>query len=339
MIIEMREAIFYYIGIGGYGGVKFFQNGGTIMIMNLIILAAGFFALIKGADIFVDASAALAKNFKVPGLIIGLTVVALGTSAPELAVSVSAAIGGSNEIALSNVVGSNIFNLLGVLGVCAAINPLTVDKGILKRDFPISIITTVLTLIATSAAAVFSGSFMKMGMEENAGNVSRIIGALLIMSFIAYIAYLIIEARKHPQIEEETGESKPVLQCVLFIAAGLALIVGGGQAVVYSAKEIARAAGMTETLIGLTIVAVGTSLPELVTSIVAAKKGETGLAIGNVVGSNIFNLLFILGLSALICPVAVNAASVYDMIILIAVSLIAYGFCITSKTIKRAEGL
>lgn len=308
------------------------------MILNLVILLAGFFALIKGADIFVDASAALAKNFKVPGLIIGLTIVALGTSAPELAVSVSAAIGGSNEIALSNVVGSNIFNLLCVLGVCAVINPLTVDKGILKRDFPISIVTTVFTLIATSAAAVFSGGFIKMGMEENAGNVSRLIGALLIISFIAYIAYLIIEARKNPQPEEE-GESRPVWKCALFIALGLALIVAGGQAVVFGAKEIARAAGMTETLIGLTIVAVGTSLPELVTSIVAAKKGETGLAIGNVVGSNIFNLLFILGLSALICPVAVNTASVYDMIILIAVSLITYAFCITSRTLKRVEGL
>lgn len=308
------------------------------MILNLVILAAGFLALIKGADIFVDASAALAKNFKVPGLIIGLTIVALGTSAPELAVSVSAAIGGSNEIALSNVVGSNIFNLLCVLGVCAVINPLTVDKGILKRDFPISIISTVLTLFATSAAVVFSGSFIRMGMEENAGNVSRIIGALLIISFIAYIAYLIMEAKKHPCIEEES-EKKPVWKCLLFIAAGLLLIVGGGQAVVYSAKEVARAAGMTETLIGLTIVAAGTSLPELVTSIVAAKKGETGLAIGNVVGSNIFNLLFILGVSAVICPVAVNTASVYDMIILIAASLLTYAFCISSRTLKRAEGL
>lgn len=308
-----------------------------MFILNLIILAAGFFALIKGADIFVDGSAALARNFKVPALIIGLTIVALGTSAPELAVSTSAALQGSNEIALSNVVGSNIFNLLCVLGVCALIYPVPVDVRILKRDFPITIASTVFVLFATGGATLFRNNIFQFGMEEIAGTVSRMVGAALIIAFVGYIGYLIYDAKRNPN-EEEDGEHVPTWKCTLLIVLGLALIVGGGQAVVYSAKEIARAAGMTETLIGLTIVAVGTSLPELVTSVVASRKGQTELAIGNVVGSNIFNFLFILGISAVIHPVAVNVASVYDMMILIFVSILTLVFSVSSKKIGRMEG-
>ncbi|MBR1703300.1 MAG: calcium/sodium antiporter [Lachnospiraceae bacterium] len=308
-----------------------------MFFLYILILVAGFVALIKGADLFVEGSAALAKNFKVPGLIIGLTIVALGTSAPELAVSTSAALQGSNEIALSNVVGSNIFNLLCVLGVCAMIHPVPVDDKILKRDFPVSLLATVLVLFGTSGACIVSGRFLNLSMEENAGLVNRILGIVLLIFFISYIIYLIVDAKKHPEPEEETT-TRTVGACLLLILIGLALIVGGGQVVVYSAKEIARAAGMTETLIGLTIVAVGTSLPELVTSIVAARKGETGLAVGNVVGSNIFNLMFILGISATIHPVAVNLASVYDLGILIAVSILAWLFSVSDRAIKQLEG-
>lgn len=313
-------------------------------MINIIILIIGFVMLIKGADLFVDGSSGLAKNFKVPGVIIGLTIVALGTSAPELAVSTSAAFSGSNEIALSNVVGSNIFNLLSVLGICAIIHPIPVDSGIIKRDFPISIISTIIVMLATGGIAMLTGNYAKDStsnsailMSDNVGTVTRIIGALLIATFIIYIIVLISDARKHPENEENT-ELNPIWKCALFIVIGLVMIVAGGQAVVYSAKEIARALGMTETLIGLTIVAVGTSLPELVTSVVAARKGETGLAVGNAVGSNIFNLLLILGVSALIHPVTVNLASIYDMCILIVISIITYIFSITKKTINRIEG-
>ena len=308
-----------------------------MFILNLVILAAGFFALVKGADIFVDASAALARSFKVPALIIGLTIVALGTSAPELAVSTSAALQGANEIALSNVVGSNIFNILCVLGVCAVICPVPVDRGILRRDFPISIGSTVFVLLAAGGMTLFSGKMAGIGMNEVVGEVSRIMAVMLTAAFLIYIGYLIVDAKKHPSKEEE-GENTPIWKSILFIIFGLVLIVAGGQAVVYSAKEIARAAGMTETLIGLTIVAVGTSLPELVTSIVAAKKGQTELAVGNVVGSNIFNLMFILGISAMITPVAVNAASVYDMLILTLISVLTLVFSCTAKKIGRIEG-
>lgn len=310
------------------------------IIIQILLLIVGFACLIKGADIFVEGSSQLARRFKVPGLIIGLTIVALGTSAPEMAVSTIAAIQGSNEIALSNVVGSNTFNLLAVLGICAIIFPLPVDKSVLKRDFPVSIVITVLVLIASCASVIFGGSFFQYTMDKEVGTVAGFIGLVLVLLFIIYIVVLIISAKRSAKSDDENDEPlQPLWKSILFIIVGLVLIIAGGQAVVYSAKEIARMAGMSETLIGLTIVAVGTSLPELVTSIVAARKGETGMAIGNVIGSNIFNLLFILGVSALINPVAVNMASVYDMIILIVVSVITFVFALSSKKINRFEGI
>lgn len=308
-----------------------------MFVVHLIMLLLGFFVLIKGADSFVDGSAALARHFKVPTLIIGLTIVALGTSAPELAVSISAALQGSNEIALSNVVGSNIFNLLCVLGICSLIYPLPVNNLLLKRDFPIAILSTFFVLFTTTGTLFLKGNLFTSEMEEMIGIVSRMIGLLLIIAFIGYIVYLIFNAKNNPESEEE-GTDMPIWKCLLLIILGLAFIVGGGQVVVYSAKMIAKTLGMTETLIGLTIVAVGTSLPELVTSIVAAKKGQTELAIGNVVGSNIFNLMFIMGISAVIHPIAINVASLYDMLILVVISLLTLLFAVTSKKIGRVEG-
>ena len=176
-------------------------------------------------------------------------------------------------------------------------------------------------------------------MADNVGKVNRIVAITLLVLFAVYIIYLVIDARKHPEKEDENAERMPVVKSLLFIVIGIALIVAGGQAVVNGAKEIARAFGMTETLIGLTIVAIGTSLPELVTSVVAARKGETGLAVGNVVGSNIFNMMFILGVSSTIRPVAVNMASFCDLLILIVISAICYVFAITSRKIGRKEGI
>ena len=306
----------------------------------LIILAAGFVALIKGADIFVDGSSSLAKNLKVPSLIIGLTIVALGTSAPELAVSTSAAIQKSNEIALSNVIGSNLFNLLMVAGICAVISPLPVDRSVVRRDMPFSIVCTVLLLIASCISGITGGciSVANGDFSVNVGLVSRIIGLALLIVFVGYIGVLIKTAGKNKEEDSETAK-RSLRKCILLIVIGLVLIIAGGQAVVYSAKAIARIMGMTETLIGLTVVALGTSLPELVTSIVAARKGETELAVGNVVGSNIFNLLLILGVSSLVNPVAVNLASLCDLIILILVSVLVFIFMKISKKITRLQGL
>ena len=306
------------------------------IILNVLLLAAGFVALIKGADFFVDGSSSLARTFHVSGVIIGLTIVAMGTSAPELAVSTSAAIKGSNEIALSNVVGSNIFNLLAVLGVCALIRPIPIDKTIVKRDFPFSIIMTAAVFLAIGIPVLGGFVFQSAAMLDTVGEISRPIGIALLVIFVGYIALLIYKARKDKAAEDGIA-SMPIWKSLLLIVVGLACIIIGGQLVVDNAKAIAAEFGMSETLIGLTIVAVGTSLPELVTSIVASRKGENGLAVGNVVGSNLFNMLFILGVSGTIHPIAVNLASVIDLGILIVVSIIILVFSLTKK-ISRIEG-
>lgn len=308
-----------------------------MLALNVLLLVVGFAALVKGADFFVDGASALAKIFKVSGVIIGLTVISMGTSLPELAVSTSAALRGSNEIALSNVVGSNIFNLLVVLGVCAVIHAVPVDRVIIRRDFPISILIAVLVFAVTGVPSIVSGKLPALTMSDNAGMVYRALGLTLLVLFASYICYLIYDAKKHPTEEEEI-KTMPLWKCALLIIVGIALIIAGGQAVVKSAVYIAQTFGMTETLIGLTVVALGTSLPELVTSIVAARKGEVEMAVGNVVGSNIFNILFILGVSSSIHPVAVNTASVYDMMILIAVSVMTWIFAIRGKSIGRLGG-
>lgn len=307
------------------------------MVWQIVLLIAGFVALIKGADIFVDGSSSLAGIFKVPSVIIGLTIVALGTSAPELAVSTSAALRGSNEIALSNVIGSNLFNLLMVLGICAIIKPVPIDHVIKKRDFPFSIITTVLLFAVLGIGVAQGAGLADVQMTDNVSEVTRLIGIAALAVFVAYIVILILSAKKNRADEEPVKTMSP-LKSVLFILLGVGLIIAGGQFVVNSAKYIAAAFGMSETLIGLTIVAVGTSLPELVTSVVAARKGENGLAVGNVVGSNLFNLLFILGISATLHPIPVNMASMADLAILIAVSVLVYLFSVT-KRINRAEGV
>ncbi len=308
-----------------------------MILVSIFILVVGFVALIKGADWFVDGSSTLAKTLHVPGLIIGLTIVALGTSAPELAVSTLAALQGSNEIAVSNVVGSNIFNLLCVLGVCSLIHPVPVEKGILNRDFPVTIAVSFIILLGACFKTLFSDGWVHIAMDINVGLVGRPLAIVLLFFFIAYILYLIVDAKKHLAGENDTAV-QPLWKSIGLIIIGIVLIIGGGHAVVYAAKVIARFLGMTETLIGLTIVAVGTSLPELVTSIVAAKKGETEMAVGNVVGSNIFNMMFILGVSSLIHPIDVNMASLWDLMILVIVSVVTYVFSYTRRSIGKKEG-
>lgn len=306
------------------------------MVLQIVLLIAGFVALIKGADLFVDGSSSLAAIFKVPSIIIGLTIVAMGTSAPELAVSTSAAINGSNEIAVSNVVGSNLFNLLMVLGICALIKPLPLDNVIKKRDFPFSIIITIALFVALGVGVLKSTEFATVKMGDNVTTLERWMGIALIAIFVVYIIVLIRSALKNKTEGEAVKQMSP-LKSVLFVLIGIALIVAGGHFVVESAKCIAAAFGMSETLIGLTIVAVGTSLPELVTSVVASRKGENGLAVGNVVGSNIFNILLILGVSSTIHPIRVNFASMIDIAILIAVSILVFLFSLKNK-INRPQG-
>ena len=310
-----------------------------MIFLDLLILAVGFFALIKGADIFVDGSASLARVFRVPAMIVGLTVVAMGTSAPELAVSTAAALGGSNEIAVSNVVGSNIFNLLMVLGVCAAIRAVPVDGAVLKKDFAAAFAPTVILFFLTGGTKVFTGELAAMRMADVAGAVTRPVALGLIAAFAVYIWSLIRAAKKNRRREEDNfGFKYSKGKCAFLIILGIAMIVAGGEAVVWSARQIALALGMTETLVGLTVVSVGTSLPELVTSVVAIRRKETALAVGNVIGSNIFNLMLILGVSAGIHPVTVNAASVWDMLILILVTALTWILSLIGRRISRGEG-
>ncbi|MCR5527693.1 MAG: calcium/sodium antiporter [Saccharofermentans sp.] len=306
------------------------------ILINILILVAGFFGLIKGADLFVDGSGALARYFKVPGVIIGLTIVAMGTSAPELAVSTSAALKGANEIAVSNVVGSNTFNLLMVLGICALINPLPIDKSILRRDFPISICLTALTFGFIGYPIFKRGTIEGLSMSDNVSMITRTFSIVLLVIFVSYILMLILTARKDGSDDDEI-KSLTLRRCFALILAGMILIIAGGQFVVISAKYLAAAFGMSETLIGLTVVALGTSLPELVTSIVASKKNENGLAVGNVIGSNIFNILFIMGVSGTIHPIAVNFASVTDFLILLFINLITL-LLATKKSLGRSSG-
>ncbi len=310
------------------------------MFLYICILIVGFAALVKGADVFVDGSASLARLCKVSGLIIGLTIVAMGTSAPELAVSTTAAIQGSNEIALSNVIGSNVFNLLVVLGICALIKPIPTSSDIVKRDFPFSLGITILAFFLGGGWYLFSsGNPLTVKVTEEAAVFPRFGGIILLVVFCIYIFLLIFDAKKHPTGEEEEVKQIKLSKCIFLILIGLAMVVAGGQAVVYGSKNIAREAGMSETLIGLTVVALGTSLPELVTSIVASRKGETEMAVGNVVGSNIFNILLILGVSTSIHPIAVNYASLQDFVILFFVSLITFLFVVQKKKLTRWEGL
>lgn len=289
--------------------------------MMYIWLIVGFVLLIKGADMFVDGSSSIAKLLKVPSVIIGLTIVALGTSAPEAAVSVTAGLAGSNDIAISNVIGSNAFNLLMVIGVCAVIKGFSVDADIVRRDFPINIAMTVLL-----------GIFL-LDMK-----IARVEGIILFTLMVIYIVLMIISAIKNRQEGDEDIKVMSPVKSVLAVLIGITAVVVGGDLVVDNASLIAAAFGLSQTLIGLTIVAIGTSLPELVTSVVAAKKGESGLALGNVVGSNLFNIMFILGMSSAIHPISVAQESLIDALLLLIFTVTLFVICKTGKKVTRIEG-
>jgi cation:H+ antiporter len=289
--------------------------------MEYILLIVGFVLLIKGADLFVDGASSVAAKLKVPSLIIGLTVVSIGTSLPEAAVSISASLSGNNSISLGNVIGSNIFNLLMVVGVSSAILPIVTDRDMLKRDMPINIGITVL-----------------LGILLFDGHLSRLEALLLLLLLVAYMFLLIRSALKN-RVEAEETKVLSWAKSIVFIVLGVAAIIGGGQLVVNSAKTIAMALGMSETLVGLTVVAIGTSLPELVTSVVAARKGDSGIAMGNVIGSNLFNILFILGMAGVIKPLTADAAFFIDTGILLGISALMLLFAFTKRKISRVEGI
>jgi len=290
--------------------------------LSVLWLLVGFVLLIKGADFFVDGSSSIAKIMKVPSVVIGLTIVAMGTSAPEAAVSITAGISGSNEIAISNVVGSNIFNMLVVVGVCALIKPFRLDKTILKRDFPVNIVASVVLL-----------GLMMLGSA-----LGLIDGITLLVLMTAYITWLVVAAIKNREESSEEIKTLSPLLSIVYIVGGLAAVIFGGDLVVDNATILAQAMGWSETLIGLTIIAIGTSLPELVTSIVASRKGENGLALGNLVGSNIFNIMFILGLSSSVSSIAVDSRAISNVVFLIIMTILMFLLCVIRKKLTRVEG-
>ena len=307
------------------------------IFLAILYLVIGFVFLIKGADLFVDGSSSVAKLLKVPSIIIGLTVVAFGTSMPEASVSISSAIAGANELAVSNVVGSNIFNLLVVLGASALIKPVCCQKNSVKKEIPFSILCTVALL----AALLLGGGVAEDGAKTY--TLGWIAGLVLLALFAFYMYWQIsdaLKARKNGTAEEEVDEGKKIspLKSIIFIVIGIAGIILGGNLVVNGATTVAEVLGMDETLIGMTIVAVGTSLPELVTSMVAAKKGESDIALGNVIGSNIFNIIFILGFSCLVSPITVGMEAVIDTIFAILVTVIGLVFSATKLKFERWEG-
>lgn len=303
--------------------------------MDYILLLLGFLLLIKGADAFVDGSSSVAKILKIPTIIIGLTVVAFGTSMPEFSVSLTAAMKGSNDLAVSNVLGSNIFNLLVVLGACSLIQPVQAKSSLLKKEFPFSIFIAVILLLLDS-----DFSISKVLEGEGTFTLGRLGGILFLILFAVFLYATVKTAlcSRDEIVDEEEYKVMSPVKSALYIIIGLAGIIWGGDLVVDSACSIAETFGLSQTFIGLTIVAVGTSLPELVTSMVAAGKGENDLAVGNVVGSNIFNILLILGASATIKPIALDITAVYDTLILIVASLIVYLCALSKREIKKGEG-
>ncbi|MFR3910534.1 MAG: calcium/sodium antiporter [Clostridium paraputrificum] len=295
--------------------------------MDFIILIIGFFLLIKGADIFVDGASSIAKKIGIPSVIVGLTIVSLGTSAPELAVSLISSFNGNNGIAVGNVLGSNLFNTLVVLGGTAIVAPLLIKKSTIKRDYIATLVVTILTC------------FLIFGLVPKSENMlSRISGIILLVVCVVYMFILVKAAKKDSVKDEENTSEIKMSKNILLSLIGVVGIVFGGNLVVDSATNIAYSLGMSEKLVGLTIVAVGTSLPELVTSIVAALKGENDIALGNVLGSNIFNLVLILGASATITPIAVSGVMIIDFIILIAVTLFIGALIFLNKKEEKRLG-
>ena len=292
------------------------------IFIQIILLFVGFAMLIKGADWFVDGSSGIATKFKIPQLVIGLTIVAMGTSAPEAAVSIAAALKGNADITIGNIVGSNILNILIILGISALITPLAVAKSTIKVEIPFMIVVTLLLL----------------GMGYN-GTISLLEGIILLIVFLVYLGYLFLLAKNDKNKDEENIKDVSIWKALIRTVVGLVLIVYGSNVTVDAATKIAQIVGLSERFIGLTIVALGTSLPELFTSVSAARKGNADIAIGNIVGSNIFNILFVIGVSAAIVPVPFANGFRFDTIIAVAAAILLLLCSLKDKKLKRWSGI
>lgn len=290
--------------------------------IQLVLLIVGFVLLIKGSDFFVDGSSNIASILKIPTLIVGLTIVAFGTSAPEAAVSITSSLSGNNALAVSNVIGSNLFNMMLIIGLCALLRELKIGRDVLNKDLPFLVVIT----------AILSG-FIIIGWS-----ISRVEGIILFLLIIGYVSYLVYSAKKTKEAQIVEKPKMGLLRSIIYIIGGMAGIIIGADFVVDSASYIAMAFGMSETLVGLTIVAIGTSLPELVTSLTALKKEENQLIIGNVIGSNIFNILFVLGASSIISPITINPNMIVDIALMLGVTILFFIFGKTQDKYDKKEG-
>ena len=293
------------------------------IIIQFVLLVAGFVMLVKGADWFVEGAAGIAEKFGIPQLVVGLTIVAMGTSAPEAAVSITAAMKENADITVGNVVGSNILNVLIILGITSVIVTVAVAKSTVKIEIPYMILITLLF----------------MGLGFTGGEITFWEGVILWIAFLLYLGYLFWMAMKNKEEITEEKETLPVWKLLLLTVVGLGLVVWGSDVTVDAATAIAKAAGVSQRFIGLTIVALGTSLPELVTSVSAARKGKADIAIGNIVGSNIFNILFVVGTTALITPVVFASNFLIDTVIATAAGLLLWLCVAKDKKLSRSGGI
>ena len=294
------------------------------MLLDFLLLALGFLFLVKGADWFVEGSSGIADKFGIPQLVIGLTIVAMGTSAPEAAVSITASLKGTADIAVGNVVGSNILNILIILGISSVITSIAVAKTTIRYEIPIMLLST----------------FLLMGFGMQGGTINLWEGIILWLCFIGYLSYMFVMVKKGEMVAEEVATTqKPVWQLLIWGLVGLGLIIWGSDLTVDAATSLAKRFGMSERFIGLTVVALGTSLPELFTSVSAARKGKADIAIGNIVGSNVFNILFIIGTSSLIIPIIFEASFLIDSFVAVAAGVILWLCVFRKKKLTRLHGI
>ena len=294
------------------------------MLLDFLLLALGFLFLVKGADWFVEGSSGIADKFGIPQLVIGLTIVAMGTSAPEAAVSITASLKGTADIAVGNVLGSNILNILIILGISSVITSIAVAKTTIRYEIPIMLLST----------------FLLMGFGMQGGTINLWEGIILWLCFIGYLSYMFIMVKKGEMVAEEVSATqKPVWQLLIWGLVGLGLIIWGSDLTVDAATSLAKRFGMSERFIGLTVVALGTSLPELFTSVSAARKGKADIAIGNIVGSNVFNILFIIGTSSLIIPIIFEASFLIDSFVAVAAGVILWLCVFRKKKLTRLHGI
>ncbi len=299
------------------------------MILNILLLIIGFILLIKGADIFVDGASATAQNFKVSKMLIGLTIVAFGTSAPEFAVSMSALASGSTDMVLGNVIGSNILNILLILGVAAVIKPISIKDNTVKKELPLTLLISTLLVVLFLDISLGNGS---------TNQITRSDGIVILLFFLVFLYYLITLAKQKKESKEEQPQFK-LGKSLLFVLLGLCGIVLGSNLVVDNTSDIATTLGISERVISLTIIAFGTSLPELVTTIVSAKKGEQDLLVGNIIGSNIFNICVVLGIPvAIFGGITPSSFQIIDLIVLVGSAFLLFIFSETSKKITKLEG-